>query len=93
MPHPFFFNIFNNVIICEVDEFKYLGVTISKSLKWASHIQNICTAAYKKLGFLRRKLRNASLNFRLLAYNSLCRLKLEYASVVWDPHRAIDVNI
>lgn len=83
----------DNTNILEVDTFRYLGVTITKTLKWTNHIQNICSKAYQKLGFLYRKLRNAPSDVRLLAYNSLGRPKLEYACIIWDPHTATDVNI
>ena len=39
-----------------VDNIKYLGVTITNDLKWNTHISNICTKANKTLGFLRRTL-------------------------------------
>ena len=31
-------------------------MTISKELKWNSHVSNVCTKANKTLGFLRRNL-------------------------------------
>ena len=37
-----------------VDNIKYLGVTITNDLKWNTHIRNICTNANRTLGFLRR---------------------------------------
>ena len=37
-----------------VDTIKYLGVTISKDLKWNTHVSNACTKANRTLGFLRR---------------------------------------
>ena len=39
-----------------VDNIKYLGVTISKDLKWNTHVSNVCTKANRTLGFLRRNL-------------------------------------
>ena len=38
-----------------VDNIKNLGVTISKDLKWNTHVSNVCTKANRILGFLRRK--------------------------------------
>ena len=43
-------------ILENVDNIKYLGVTISNDLKWNAHISNICTKANRTLGFLRRTL-------------------------------------
>ena len=39
-----------------VDNIKYLGVTITNDLKWNTHISNICTKANRTLDFLRRTL-------------------------------------
>ena len=42
-----------------VDNIKYLGVTVTNYLKWNTHIRNICTEANRTLGFLRRTLFSA----------------------------------
>ena len=34
-----------------VESIKYLGVTITKDLKWNTHISNVCTKANRTLGF------------------------------------------
>ena len=39
-----------------VDNIKYLGVTITNDLEWNTHISNICTNANRIPGFLRRTL-------------------------------------
>ena len=41
-----------------VDEAKYLGVTIHRSLTWKPHINKICKTGNSTIGFLRRNLRN-----------------------------------
>ena len=33
-------------------KYMYLGVTITSDLRWNTHISNICTKAYRTLGFL-----------------------------------------
>ena len=43
-------------VLENVDNIKYLGVTITNDLKWNTHISNICTKANRTLGFLRRTL-------------------------------------
>ena len=40
------------------------------------------------LGVLRRNLKNCPRNLKDLAYKSILRPKLEYASSVWDPYTA-----
>ena len=45
-----------DTVLENVDNIKYLGVTITNDLKWNTHISNICTKANRTLGFLRRTL-------------------------------------
>ena len=66
-----------------MDNIKYLGVTISKDLKWNTHVSNVRAKANRTVGFLRR---NQSQDVKKTAYKGLVRPILEYASPVWDPH-------
>ena len=43
-------------VLENVENIKYLGVTITSDLKWNSHIRNVCSKANRTLGFLRRYL-------------------------------------
>ena len=45
--------ILEGAVLENVDNIKYLGVTITNDLKWNTHISNICTKANRTLGFLR----------------------------------------
>ena len=36
-----------------MDNIKYLGVTISKDLKWITHVSNACTKGNRTLGVTR----------------------------------------
>ena len=47
---------FEGTVLENVGNIKYLGVTISKDLKWNTHVSNVCTKANRTLGFLRRNL-------------------------------------
>lgn len=76
-----------NTSLERVDSVKYLGVTITRSLKWDVHINNVCARAFKQLGFLRRKLATAPTSVKLTAYKTLVRPILEYGSIVWNPHQ------
>ena len=73
-----------------VDNIKYLGVTITKALKWNAHISNVCTKANRTLVFcvflFRRNLFSCPQDVREAADKGLVRPILEYGSSVWDPH-------
>ena len=43
-------------VLENVDNIKYLGMTVPKDLKWNTHVSNVCTEANRTLGFLRRNL-------------------------------------
>ena len=82
----------DNHILEQVEENPYLGLTIHKSLKWASHINKISNKANSVLGFIKCNLKHANRDIKELAYTSLVRSILEYSSTVWDPfyHKDID---
>ena len=72
----------------ETQEVTYLGVTVSKDLRWDTQVKNTQSAANRSLGFLRRNLRTRSTKTRELAYKALVRPRLEYATSAWDPYTA-----
>ena len=73
-------------VLENMDNIKYLGVTITNDLKWNRHISNICTKANRTLGFLSRTLFPCPQNVKQAAYKCMVRPILEYGSSVWDPH-------
>ena len=73
-------------VLENVDNIKYLGVTITNDLKWNTHISNICTKANETNGFLRRTFFSCPKNVKEAAYKGMVRLFLEYGSTVWSPH-------
>lgn len=73
-------------------QIKYLGMTITDTLNWNAHIDNICGSAQRKLGLLRRKLRGAPPEVKLQAYKTIVRPTLEYASMIWDPHHQYQID-
>ena len=73
-------------VLENVDNTKYLGVTITNDLKWNTHISNIFTKADRILGFLRRTLFSCPQNVKEAAYKGMVLPILEYGSSVWDPH-------
>ena len=90
MPNAYEKSNFNLLLAGEnitvVEKVKYLGVTIRNSLKWDTHVYNITTKAYKILGLIKHTLYNAPTKVKLVAYKSLCRPLVEYASEAWDPY-------
>lgn len=75
-----------------VQEIKYLGVTINSNLKWENHINIIVNKAMRILGLLKSTLFDADTKVKLIAYKTLCRPLLEYASAAWDPYMKKDIT-
>ena len=73
---------------------KYLGVDISSGLSWNSHIDRIEGSANRTLGFIQRNImiKTKMPKVREMAYNTLVRPQLEYASTVWDPHTKVGIS-
>ncbi len=76
----------------QVHQNPYLGVLLSEDMKWAPHISQISGKASLTLGLLRRNLKACPQNCKKLAYVSLVRSTLEYASSVWDPYYTKDIE-
>ena len=80
------FNLFlNNESISTTTEIKYLGITLSEDMKWNVHVANTVKQANKTLGMIRRCLQEANIKTKLLAFNTVVRPILEYATQVWSP--------
>ena len=75
----------NNTGLELICERKYLGATIQSELKFTSHVQAKISKPKKQLGMVKRALHSAPKDAKRLAYTSLCRPHVEYASSVWDP--------
>ena len=75
----------NNRIPC-ASSFKYLGVQIDSSLKWKTHVTTIVAKANRTLGMVKRGLRAAPIKTKTIAFKTIVKPLLEYASQVWSPH-------
>jgi hypothetical protein len=76
-------------ILEEMENSKYLGVTINNKLNWTQHITNIKGKASRTLGFLQRNLCGCKSNVKSTAYTTMVRPTLEYTDTVWNPHHQI----
>jgi hypothetical protein len=70
----------------------YLGIELTHNLKWSHHINNITAKANRALWFLRRNLWRCPPAVKQQMYFALVRPLLEYASSVWDPKLASDIQ-
>ena len=73
-------------ILEQVQSAKYLGITITDDLDWGQHISEITSKATRTLGFLRSNLAFAPRQTKDVAYKTLVRPQLEYASPIWHPY-------
>ena len=73
------------MVLDNVEEIKYLDITITNDLKWNTHVSNICTKAIRTLGFLGRNLAAFPQAVKESTYKRLVRPVLEYGSSLWDP--------
>jgi len=69
-----------------VDSYPYLGVTISSDLCWHKHVDSVSAKATRMLNFVRRNIYRCPPDVKTLAYTSLIRPHLEFASAAWDPY-------
>ena len=79
-------------ILQNVDDNPYLGLILSKDLKWSTHIDNICKKASSTLGFIQRNLKKCPKECKKTAYVSLVRSTLEYGATIWDPYLEKDIT-
>ena len=79
----------NDLPLSRVNNFKYLGSTLSVDLTWAKHINSICNKTRKLVGMFYRKFYNSNQDTSPKLYKSP---HLEYASAVWSPHLAKDIK-
>lgn len=87
-PRPSTSYILNNNHVEQVYFYKYLGIHLTTNLRWNDHINHILASANRSLCFLKRNLKHAPAHLRTLAYTTLIRPKIEFASAIWDPHQA-----
>ena len=75
-----------------VDSTKYLGVNLQENLSWKNHVNQVAKKANNTCSFLYRNLKKCSKETKELAYRSMVRPILEYASPAWDPYTQCNIN-
>ena len=68
-------------VLESTDSAKYLGINISKTLNWNYHISEITNKANRNLGFVKRNMKTRNEAVTELAYKTLVRPQVEYASL------------
>jgi len=90
-PSVFQYTIFGQDL-AQVDDHEYLGVTISKDLRWSKHCNKVCQKSYRTLGLLRRTLSPCTQEVKAKAFKALVKPQLEYACEAWNPSTVGDIN-
>ena len=74
------------------DEQRYLGITITRYLKWQKQTEKSCKTANRVLGFIICKFNYKRAELMLGLYKSLVRPHLEYTVQFWSPHLCRDID-
>ena len=83
---PTLFNYtLHGVSLKETDSAKYLGVSITRNLSWAIHINQITTKTNNSLKFIKRNIQTNNPKLKETAYKTYVRPLVEYVAAVWDP--------
>ena len=85
-PTPNILYTFCGQTLTSVDSNCYRGIHLSNTLNWTAQTKVASTKAQQTLGVIRRNLNKCSTHIKAVAYTSLVRPMLEYASAAWDPH-------
>jgi ribonuclease P/MRP protein subunit RPP40 len=83
----------NGVKLEAVEEERDLGVSVSSSLKSASHCSTASKKANRALGLIQRAFRCRNKQFVLPLYIALVRPHLDYCVQAWRPHYAQDIQL
>ena len=75
-----------------VETEKDLGVTLSRNLKFSTHIRIQANKATAILGQLKRTFRYWTIDTCRTLYCAFVRPHLEYAAAVWSPHSKKDIR-
>ena len=60
-------------------------------MRWNKHVDIITTKATNQLNFIKRNLSKCSTDVKSMAYTTIVRPHLEFASAAWDPYTKTNV--
>ena len=75
--------IINNSHVEIVDDFKLLGITVNKHLKWNTHIENTAIKVSKYIGVLNRLKHTLPQRILYTLYNTLILPHFNYGLILW----------
>lgn len=73
----------DGVVVTEVSEVKYLGVTMQKNLCWDAHINSLRNKIAPAIGILHKMKYILDLKAKLLIYHSLIESHLKYLVIIY----------
>ena len=82
----------NSIVLDEVKSDKYLGVILDNKLSFNQHIDEIVNKTTKLLNLCRRNLHMCDHHTKEIAYKTIVRPHLEYASTAWNPYTARNID-
>ncbi len=82
----------NGEHLTTVQENPYLGVILSRNMRWNTHIDHLATKGTRLLGFSRRNLRKCPKYLKAKVYTTLVRPVIEYCGAVWDTYEAANIS-
>ena len=71
----------------------YLGIGFDNTMSWSSHVQKTSNRSTKVLNFIKQNLYNCSPNTKRIAYLTLVRPIMEYATSVWDSYYNTEIYL
>ena len=71
---------------------KDLGVLTSKNVSFSEHIDDIILTSKSKSGLLLRTFKTREAVPMMTMFNSYIRSKMEYCSLIWNPHKKEDID-
>ena len=78
--------------IASPSEEKDLGVTITNTLKWETHVSNCVKKGNRMVGMIKNTFSFMNQDMFLCLYKALVRPMLEYCTEVWNPHYEKDIK-